>query len=302
MKNKKTVSAAPYFRSKETTATIMWDVVIALTPAALFGIYRLGFRAFLILLLSVTSCVLAEHVWKRARKLPNGGYECSAVVTGLLLGMLLPADVPYWLPVVGGAFAIIMVKMLFGGLGRNFLNPAATTRSLIFILSWIIMKNATAGSVDISKGNSLSDLFFGGADGMIGGLSPFLLLLGGLYLVICKVISIRIPAMYLISFAIVVLLSGGDGFDLEGLAMQMCSGSLVLGAFFMATDYSTSPMTSAGKLIFGLILGGMTGVLRMFVCTDSAVVFTIVLGNLLVPLLEKMTLPKSFGKREKSNK
>lgn len=261
---RKTSSAAPFLKSKETTASIMRDVVIALTPAALFGIYRFGFRAFLILLLSVTSCVLTEHVCKRIRKVQNGGYECSAVVTGLLFGMMLPVNVPYWFPVAGGMFAIGFVKMLFGGLGRNRLNPAATAMCLFFLFGV----------------------------GMVGEINAFLLLLGGVYLLFVKVISWHIPATYLVSFSVVTAVFGGYGADMKGLATQLCVGGVMLGAFFLATDYTTSPLTKPGKLIYGVILGGLTGVLRLFEFTTEAVVLAVLCGNVLVPLIDKIKYTK----------
>ena len=280
MKKEELVSAAPYLRSKDTTATIMRDVVFALLPAAGYEIYRFGFRVFLLLLLSVTSCVLAEHVWKSFRKIQNGGYECSAVVTGLLLGMLLPVEAPYWLPVAGGVFAILVVKMAFGGLGRNLLNPAAATGCLGFMIAGFFMKDISLESLEPG---------------------PFPLLLGGLYLILRKVISIRVPAAYLLSYAVVTILAGGNGLDLEWLMMQICNGSLMLGAFFMANDDTTSPMTNVGKLIFGVLLGVLTGVFQLVMCTPAAVVCAVVAGNLPVPLIEKMTFPKSFGKGKKAN-
>lgn len=295
---KKTLFAAPFLKSKETTATIMRDVVIALLPAALFGIYRLGFRAFLILLLSVTSCVLTEHVCKRIRKVQNGGYECSAVVTGLLLGMMLPVNTPYWFPVAGGIVAIGVVKMLFGGLGRNYLNPAATAKCFFFVAAGPLMNISTKGYVVTWNETSLSDLFFGFGVGMIGELSAFLLLLGGVYLVITKVISLHIPVTYLLSFLLVTAVFGGYGTDVENLARQLCVGGVVLGALFLATDYTTSPMTTSGKLVYGVILGSLTGVLRLFEFTTEAVAVAILCGNVLVPLIDKLTFPKAFGKNK----
>ena len=293
---KESVPAAPFLRSKETAGTIMKDVVIALAPAALFGVYRFGFRAFLVLLLSITSCVLAEHICKRIKKLPNGGYECSAVVTGLLLGMMLPADVPYWFPVAGGAFAIVAVKMLFGGLGRNFLNPAATTKCLFLILTGFMMKETTKGYADAWRNGSLTELFFGFGDGMIGEVSVFLLLLGGLYLVACKVVSPGAPLSYLLSFAAVLVAFGGDGFVPEVMMRQLCNGSVVLGAFFLLNDTTTSPMTKSGRLLFGVLVGGLTGGLYVSGYRTEAVPFAILCGNLLTRLIDKITVPRVGGK------
>jgi Na+-translocating ferredoxin:NAD+ oxidoreductase RnfD subunit len=277
---------APFLRSKDTTAVIMRDVVFALAPAAIFSVYRFGFRAFLILLLSVTSCVLTEHVCKRIRKVPNGGYECSAVVTGLLFGLMLPLNVPRWFPVVGGVFAIGFAKMLFGGLGRNRLNPAATAKCLFLVLAGPVMHISMKGYMMTWSETYLSDLFFGFGVGMIGEISAFLLLLGGLYLVMCKVITFHTPVAYLASFSAVLLAFGGRGLDMEWLTMQLCIGGVLLGAFFLATDYSTSPMTKTGKVLFGIFVGALTGVLRIWEFTMEAVVVAVLCGNLIAPLFD----------------
>ncbi len=279
MKNNYMVSASPHVRSRETTATILRDVLVALTPAALFGVCTYGFRAFLVLLLSVTSCVLSEYLYKKVRKIPDSGYECSAVVTGLLLGLNLPADIPYWMPILGGAFAIVAVKMLFGGLGRNLLNPALAAKCLLL-------------------------LCFGLADDAIGEGSALLLLLGGLYLVLCRVISLRIPVAYLLSFAVCMgceRLSGGYGLEVEYLVAQVWDSGLLLGAFFMATDYVTSPMTRPGKVIYGVLLGILTGVISVLGNTTEGVTYAILIGNLFVPVIEAVTLPRFFGKGKKAN-
>ena len=280
------VVTAPFLRSNDTTAMIMRDVVFALAPAAIFSVYRFGFRAFLILLLSVTSCVLTEHFCKRIRKVPNGGYECSAVVTGLMFGLMLPLNVPHWFPVVGGMFAIGIVKHLFGGLGRNRLNPAATAKCLFFVLAGPVMNISMKGYMLTWSETDLMDLFFGFGVGMIGEISAFLLLLGGLYLVICKVISLHTPVAYLASFSAVLLLFGGHGLDTDWLAFQLCIGGVLLGAFFLATDYSTSPMTKTGKVIFGVLVGALTGVLRILEFTSEAVVVAVLCGNLVAPLFD----------------
>ncbi len=282
----KPVPVAPFLRGKDSTAVIMRDVVFALAPAAIFSVYRFGFRAFMILLLSVTSCVLAEHFCKKVRKAPNGGYECSAVVTGLLFGLMLPLNVPYWFPVVGGMFAIGIVKMLFGGLGRNRLNPAATAKCLFLIIAGPVMNISLKGYMITWSETDLMDLFFGFGVGMIGEISAFLLLLGGLYLVLCKVITLHTPVAYLVSFSAVLLAFGGHGLDTDWLAMQLCIGGVLLGAFFLVTDYSTSPMTKTGKVIFGVLVGALTGVLRIFEFTTEAVVVAVLCGNLITPLID----------------
>lgn len=293
----KVTAMAPFLGSKETTATMMRDVAYALMPAALFGIYRFGFRAFLILVLSVTSCVLTEHVCKRIRKAQNGGYECSAIVTGLLLGMMLPINVPRWFPVAAGVFAIGIMKMLFGGLGRNRLNPAAMGKCLFLVLAGPVMNISVSGYMVTWSDTKVEDLFFGFGVGMAGEVSAFLILLGGLYLVMCKVITLHGPVAYLLSFSAVILLFGEDGFDLNRLAMHLCIGGVMLGAFFLINDYSTTPMTKSGKVLFGILAGALTGVLRVLGFTVEAVAIAVVIGNCFVPLIDVLTLPKASRKR-----
>lgn len=323
------VSASPHIRSSKTTAVIMRDVALALAPASLFGVYQFGLRALIILVLSMLSCVVSEAVYNRLMKKENTGYECSALVTGLLIGMNMPATIPYWMPVLGGVFAIIIVKQLFGGLGQNFMNPALAARCFLLLsftkpmASFGIEKVAegdTAGlimsgaaGIDglssatplalIRAGESvrLSDLFFGFTGGTIGETSALLLLLGGIFLLVRGEISIRIPASYILSFAVFMGLFGGHGFSPEYLALEVCGGGLMLGAFFMATDYVTSPITPNGKIVFGIFLGLLTGVFRVFGGSAEGVSYAIITGNLLVPLIEKITMPKSFGKGGKAN-
>ncbi len=294
------IVCAPFLKNKDTIETIMRDVVIALLPAALFGIYRFGFRAFLILLLSVTSCVLTEHVCKRIRKVQGRKYECSAIVTGLLIGMMLPLNVPYWFPVAGGVFAIGIIKQLFGGLGRNRLNPAAAGKCLFLVLVGPLMGITTSGYQVTWSESTLSDLFFGFSVGMAGEVSTFLLLLGGLYLVFGKVISLHTPVAYLVSFTAVLAVFGGYGTDINGLAMQLCIGGVALGAFFLTTDYTTSPLTAWGKVIYGVIVGGLTAALRIWGFTVEAVVYAVVLGNVLVPVIDIITLIQTKKKDKRA--
>lgn len=329
MKTRLNVSASPHIRGKDTTATIMRDVMIALAPAALFGVYQFGLRALVVLMLSITSCVVSEYIYKRLMKVPSNGYECSAMVTGLLLGMNLSANVPFWIPILGGAFAIIIVKMLFGGLGQNFMNPALAARCFLLISAGRVMtdfavEKVEAGNVAqmvfsgaagldglssatplaaIKAGESASlfDMFFGFTGGTIGETSAFLILIGGIYMLVRRVISIRIPAAYILSFVVFMGLCGGHGFDPEYLAMQVCGGGLMLGAFFMATDYVTSPITPVGKIVFGIFLGILTGIFRVYGGSAEGVSYAIITGNILVPLIEKVTFPKSFGKGGKAN-
>ena len=308
----------------------MRDVAIALIPASAMGVYQFGFRAFLVLLTSVVAAMLSEYLWKRFVKKDKSGFtECSALVTGLLLGMNLPSTVPMWMPVVGSAFAIIVAKEFYGGLGQNFMNPALAGRCFLLICfagrmtNFAIEKGSSmfyngAGAVDgissatplaviknlegvsvaegiESAGFSLSDMFFGFTGGVIGEASTLAILIGAAYLLVKKVINLRIPVAYIATFAVFIVLFGGHGFDCTYLACELCGGGLMLGAWFMATDYVTSPITKLGQVVFGILLGLLTGIIR--VCGNSAegVSYAIIFCNLLVPLIERLTMPKAFG-------
>ena len=315
------VSASPHIRSGVTTSTIMRDVAIALLPACALGVYQFGLRALLILLVSTLTCAITEYVYLRLTKRQQGPYECSAIVTGLLIGMNMPPTVPLWIPVVGSVFAILVVKQVFGGLGQNFMNPALGARCFLFLCYAERMNtfaipqkvgsailNYGAASVDGISGATplaamkagetinLFDAFFGFTGGVIGETSAAMILLGAAYMVYRKVISLRIPLTYLISFSVFVVLFGGHGFDPYFLACQLCTGGLMLGAFFMATDYVTSPITKRGQILFGILLGLLTGIFRFFGNNAEGVSYAIIIANLLVPLIEKITMPRPFGK------
>ena len=328
MKDLYNVSASPHVRSGVTTRSIMRDVAIALIPASAFGVYQFGFKAFLVLLTSVASACLCEFLWKKFVVKKNTPYECSALVTGLLLGMNLPASVPLWIPVVGSAFAILVVKEMFGGLGQNFMNPALGARCFLLICfagrmtafgveqsgshfmngaasidglssatPLAVIKNLEAGQ-SVCSNVSLSDMFFGVTGGVIGETSTFAILCGAAYLLAKKIISLRIPVAYIATFAVFVYIFGGHVFESDGfyyLACELCGGGLMLGAWFMATDYVTSPITKGGQIVFGILLGLLTGIIR--VCGNSAegVSYAIIFCNLLVPFIEKFTMPRAFG-------
>ena len=328
LKDMYNVSASPHVRSGVTTAQIMRDVAIALMPACLFGIYQFGFSAFLVLLVSVTSCVVSEFLYERLMKQPYRPYECSAVVTGLLIGMNMPATIPVWIPMVGGVFAIIVVKQLYGGLGQNFMNPALAARCFLSICFTTRMTtfavDSFANSGASSKGlylfnygfagldgisgatplaamkasqaaPSLLDMFFGYHGGVIGETSAMMLLIGACYLLYRRIISLRIPMTYIATFAVFMILFGGKGFDVEYVLAQILGGGLILGAFFMATDYVTCPITKFGQIIFGVCLGALTGLFRVFGGSAEGVSYAIIFCNLLVPLIEKITMPRGFG-------
>ena len=320
------VSASPHIRSGVTTSTIMRDVAIAMIPACAMGVYQFGFRALLILLVSTLTCAATEYLYLRFTKRNQGAYECSAIVTGMLIGMNMPAGVPLWIPVIGGVFAILVVKQVFGGLGQNFMNPALGARCFLFLCYAGHMNafeipqkvgaavwNYGAASIDGISGATplaalkagetvdLFDAFFGFTGGVIGETSAAMILLGAAYMVIRKVISLRIPVAYLLTFSVFVLLFGGRGFDLYYVACELCTGGLMLGAFFMATDYVTSPITKNGQLVFGILLGILTGLFRIYGNNAEGVSYAIIIANLLVPLIEKVTMPRPFAKGEHLN-
>ena len=237
--------------------------------------------------------------------------DLSAVVTGLLLALNLPPEVPFWLPIIGGLFAIIVVKQVFGGLGQNFMNPALGARCFLLLsftgrmttFTYDAVTTATplatlkaGGTVDVM------DMFIGTIPGTIGETSVIALVLGGIYLVAKKIISPRIPVTYVVTFAIFILLFGGHGFDLNFLAGHIFGGGLMLGSIFMATDYVTSPITARGQIVFGIILGVLTGVFRILGASAEGVSYAIIISNLLVPLIEKATFPTAFGMQKKGGK
>lgn len=320
------VSSSPHDRSPVTTRSLMRDVIISLLPATLWGIYRFGFRAFMIILISITTAVVTEYAYIKLFKLKPHPFEASAVVTGLLLALNLPVSVPYWIPILGSVFAIVVVKMLYGGLGYNFMNPALGARCFLVISFAGIMTNFNvekgnvfvngASGIDgisgatpltVVKGGelanaSLFDMFFGLTAGTIGEVSAFLLILGGLYLIIKKVISPIIPFTYIITLVIFVVIFGGHGFDIDYIAKEIFGGGLMLGAFFMATDYVTSPVTTKGRFIFAVILGLLTGLFRIYGNSAEGVSYAIIFTNILVPLIEKFSMPKAFGTGKRAYK
>lgn len=317
------VSASPHTRSPITTRNIMWDVLIALIPASLFGIFNFGVNALLVILTSITACVLTEYIYCRLMKKPISTGDYSAAVTGLLLALNLPANMPIWMVTVGGVFAVLIVKMLYGGIGQNFMNPALAARVFLlisfparmtdFAVAQIasptvkdylnhgaIALDGVSGATPLAaiKAGESVDLFkmlVGNIGGTIGETSAIALLIGAAYLVLRKVISLRIPLTYVLTTVVFVLIFGGQGFDIEFLLGHVLGGGLLLGAFFMATDYSTSPTTPKGKIAFGIFLGLMTGIFRILSKSSEGVSYAIVLGNMIVPLINRATLPKPFG-------
>lgn len=310
-----TVSPSPHIKLKTTTRSIMLDVIIALLPACLWGIYVFGARAAIILLISVASSVFFEWIYRKLMKLPNTVGDLSAAVTGLLLGMNLPATVPYWLPVVGSAFAIVLVKQIFGGIGKNFLNPALAARVFLF-LSWPTFmgkfsdiatrpglgSDFVAGATPLASlkegslgGTSLLDMFLGNIGGCIGEVSALCLILGGVYLLIRKVITWHIPVSFLGTVAVLCLIFPQAGNAFEFAAYELLAGGLMIGAIFMATDYVTSPITGMGRIIFGVGCGLIVVLIRFFGSYPEGVSFAILVMNALVLYIDKLTKPRVFG-------
>lgn len=298
------VSSNPHVRDKNTTSSIMLDVIIALIPTTLFGIYNFGYRALIVILITIISCVLSEFLYQKCMKINITIKDLSAVVTGLLLALNLPYDIPYWMAILGGIFAIIIVKQLFGGIGQNFMNPALAARCFLLlsfgtnmtIFTYDAVTGATPLKVIRDTGSfDLYKMFIGTTAGTIGETSAIAILIGAVYLLVKKIIDIRIPFAYLVTFSVFILLFGNGKFDFYYLALQLCGGGIMLGAFFMATDYVTSPITPKGRLIFGAMLGILTGIFRVFGPNTEGVSFAIIFCNLLVPLIEKITIPKPFG-------
>ena len=299
------VSSNPHVRSKTTTSGIMLAVVIALLPAAGFGIYNFGLDALILILVTVASTVLTEYLFEKIckKKITIGDY--SAVVTGLLLALNLPSSAPWWIGVVGGVFAILVVKMLFGGLGQNFMNPALGARCFLLISFTSIMTNFDCDAytgptplANLKAGAQINilDMVIGRTGGTIGETSMIAIVIGACFLILLGIIDLRIPGSYIVSFVIFISIFGGHGFDWAYISAHLAGGGLMLVAFFMATDYVTRPITKNGQYLFGILLGVLTGIFRIFGPSAEGVSYAIIIGNLLVPLIEKITLPKAFGK------
>ena len=306
------VSSSPHVRDNSSTRRIMLDVCIALLPACIFGIVNFGMRALAVLVVSVITCVVSEYLFEHFMHRPITVGDLSAVVTGLLLGMNMPHTIPLWIVMLGSVFAIIVVKQLFGGLGQNFMNPALAARCFLLISFAGRMTSFTYDGVTgatplalLKSGESVNvlSMFLGTTAGVIGETSTVAILVGALYLIIRKVITPLIPMVYLAVFSVFILLFGGHGFDMTYLAAELCGGGLMLGAFFMATDYVTSPVNTVGRIVYGIILGILTGLFRIFGNSAEGVSYAIIFSNILVPLTEKLTVPRAFGVvREKKSK
>ena len=297
------ISSSPHIRKRLTVGNVMLQVILALIPSAVFGIYRYGLQAFLIIALAVLSSELAEFLFDYIAKKTNTLKDGSAAVTGLLLALSLSHSVPLYIPILGGIFAILFVKCFFGGLGKNFMNPALAARCFLLISFGGAMTNFAVDGVSSAtplaalqagEAASFSDVFLGFSNGVIGG-SPLLLIIGGLILLTAGGITIEIPASCLITFTAFMVLFGGKGLDPRFLLIHICSGGVLMGAFFMATDPVTSPMTSAGQLIYGGIIGILFGLFRVKGTATDSCSYAIIIANLLVPLIDKMKVRKPLG-------
>ena len=308
------VTASPHIRSKRTVANDMLDVIIALLPAGAVSVYYFGYRALVLILVSVITCVLAETIFNKCIKKENTIKDLSAVVTGILLAYNVPFTLPVWQLVIGSVFAIVICKMLYGGIGQNIVNPALGARAFL-MASWSsTMTNfvptervATLKTVsDVSmlsaatplsdpKAYTIMDLFIGHIPGCLGEISALALLLGACYLLIRKVIHIRIPLVYILTTTLILAIFG-DKVNLDYILKNILSGGLILGAFFMATDYTTAPITPKGQIVFAFGCGLLTAVIRLWGGYPEGVSYSILLMNLLVPVIEKHTRDRIFGK------
>ncbi len=303
----KQVSANPHIRDRITTAKIMLCVVIALIPSAVYGVYNFGLYSLAVILVTVASCVLFEFCYEKLLHLPVTIKDMSAVVTGLLLALNLPPSIPLWIAVIGAFFAIVVVKMLFGGLGQNFMNPALGARCFLLISFASFMTKFTYQGVStatplaqLKAGNAVNTLSMvvGNEAGCIGETSVIAIIIGACFLMLMGLIDLRIPGTYIVTFVVFLCIFGKYG-DISNLpyyiTAQLAGGGLMLGAFFMATDYVTSPVTTKGQIIYGIILGILTGVFRVLSSGSEGVSYAIILANLVVPLIEKAAPLKCFG-------
>ena len=308
-----TVSSPPHIYGTDTIEARMRDVLIALSPAFLMAVYRYGITAFFVTAIAVFSALLAEYLFQRIMGKAVTINDYSAAITGVLLAFNLPPNVPYWLPVIGSFFAIVVVKQLFGGLGSNFMNPALAARAFLLasfpvhMTTWTL-PDAVSGATYLAmvKQNpafspGASDymaLLFGKVGGCIGEVSAAALVIGGLYLLVRKVINWRIPVFYIGSFVLFALIFGRTGFFTVNILFEVLSGGLVLGAFFMATDYATSPISPNGRIVMGIGCGLLTVIIRFHGGYPEGVSYAILIMNLFVPLIDKYIRPRVFGRRK----
>ena len=284
----------------------MLMVVIGLLPATVFGIWNFRHEnAWILVVVTTVAAVLSEYIYEKLMHKPITINDFSAVVTGLLLALNLPPTLPWWMGVLGSVFAIVVVKQLFGGLGQNFMNPALAARCFLLIcftgqMTSFVYDGVTGPTplADLKAGEAVNtmDMLIGNIRGTIGETSVIAIMIGAMFLILMGVIELTIPASYLISFVVFIVIFGGHGLDAQYITAHLCGGGLMLGAWFMATDYVTSPITTKGRILYGVCMGLLTGLFRLFGGSAEGVSYAIIFSNLLVPLIEKITLPKPFGK------
>jgi len=313
-----TVSSPPHMYGTASIEARMRAVLIALFPAFFMAVYRYGIQAFYTTLAAVIFALLAEYLYQRIMGKPVTINDYSAAITGVLLAFNLPPDVPFWIPAIGSFFAIIIVKQLFGGLGSNFMNPALGARAFllasfpVYMTSWTFKDGSLIDGVSgatylaVVKQNpnfspEFSDymaLLFGKVGGCIGETSAVALLIGGVYLIVKKIINWRIPVFYIASFAFFAFIFGRTGFftGAENILFEVLNGGLIMGAFFMATDYATSPITPNGKIVMGIGCGFLTVFIRFFGGYPEGVSYAIIIMNLFVPLIDKYVRPRVYGR------
>ena len=314
---KLTVSASPHVRSAQTVSGIMLNVIIALIPALAASVWLFGLRVLLVCAVTVSVSVLSEYIARKVMKRHNTIGDLSAVVTGLILAFNLPVSIPLWMAAIGSVIAIVVAKQFFGGIGQNFVNPAIAGRIILMVsfptamTTWTApfaykstqgtITTATPLAAEESELPSLLKMFLGMRGGSLGETCAAALIIGGLYLIIRKIISPSIPLSFIGTVAVIMLIAGKG--DLSFVAYQLLSGGLMLGAFFMATDYATSPINFKGRIIFGIGCGIITSMIRLFGSLPEGVSFAIILMNILVPHIENLTTPKPFGTaKEKKSK
>lgn len=307
--NKLTVSPSPHIKSSQTTKKIMWAVVWSLVPAGAAGIYIFGISSLNVMLLCIASCVFTEALFLKFRNRdPKTVLDGSAVLTGLLLAYNLPPEIPFWIPVAGGVVSIVLGKQIFGGLGQNIFNPALVGRAFLQI-SWPVYmttwKNprwwpdAVSGATPLAKETaahfSYMDLFLGNRPGCIGEVCVIALAIGVLYLLVTKIISLHIPLSFIGTVGVITWIFGKDGFFKGDFIFNILAGGIILGAFFMATDYVTSPLTKKGKIIFGIGCGALTAVIRLRGSYPEGVCYSILFMNAAVPIIDRFTKTKKYG-------
>jgi len=313
------VSSSPHVRENTSTRNIMMDVCIAMLPTAAYGVVQFGINSLLVIIITVLAAVAAEFLWEKGMKKPITIGDFSAVVTGMILALNMPPEIPLWIPALGAVFAIIIAKQMFGGLGQNWMNPALAGRCFLIISCAKFMNNFTSPAIGFDSttgatplavmktawkaGESatanvdLMQLFIGRIPGTIGEVSAIALLVGAAYLLWRKVITWQIPVIYIATVAVFVFIFGEH--SVNYVLAQVLSGGLIFGAFFMATDYVSTPITPKGQIIYAIFIGFLTGLFRLFGTGAEGVSYSIIIGNMVSPLIESATIPVAFGREGK---